>query len=96
MERKEIVKRLGEYLGIKPKYLGAPSFAYQVGDYSVDREGRIKNESGDEVNLEAIISNNLETTDLEIALPMKDHTGSTLKNLVNMIYSRQFLIEEIA
>ena len=94
MDRKEIVKRLGEYLGIKPKYLGAPSFAYQVGDYTVGRDGKIINESGDEVNLEAIISNNLETTDLEIALPMKDYTGSTLKNLVNMIYSRQFLIKK--
>jgi len=90
MDRKEIVQKLGEYLGIKPKYLGAPSFAYQVGDYSVDREGRIKNESGDELNLETIISSNLETTDLEITLPMKDHTGKTLRNLVNMIYSRKF------
>ncbi len=94
MDRKEIVQKLGEYLGIKPKYLGAPSFAYQVGDYSVDREGRIKNESGDELNLETIISSNLETTDLEITLPMKDHTGKTLRNLVNMIYSRQVLIKK--
>jgi hypothetical protein len=31
MDRKEMVKRLGEFLGIKPKYLGAPTFDYEIG-----------------------------------------------------------------
>jgi len=29
MDRKEMVKILGEHFGVKPKYLGAPSFQYQ-------------------------------------------------------------------
>ena len=35
MDRKEKVKILGKHLGIKPKYLGAPSFAYKVGDFKM-------------------------------------------------------------
>jgi hypothetical protein len=30
MTRKEIVKRLGEHLGVTPKYLSVPSFNYQI------------------------------------------------------------------
>jgi hypothetical protein len=30
MDRKEIVKALGEHFGVKPEYLGVPSFAYKI------------------------------------------------------------------
>ncbi len=41
MSRKEVVNRLSQHLKVQPTYLGAPSFAYQVGDYTVNREGKI-------------------------------------------------------
>ena len=95
MDRKEIVRVLGEHIGIKPKYLGVPSFAYQVGEYTVDREGRIRNKVGDEAELEDILNSEKKTTDLMIALPMEGHNGKTLRNLVNMIYSRQVMIKKV-
>lgn len=30
MDRKEIIKSLSDHLGIKPKYMGVPSFTYQI------------------------------------------------------------------
>ena len=30
MERKEIVKALAEHFGVESKYMGAPSFAYEI------------------------------------------------------------------
>ena len=39
--RKEMVKALGEYLGIRPHYEGMPTKAYTVGDFTVDFEGAI-------------------------------------------------------
>lgn len=30
MDRKEIVKRISEFLGATPKYFGAPTFAYEI------------------------------------------------------------------
>ena len=35
----ELAHALGEILGVKPKYLRAPSFAHKIGDFTVDRDG---------------------------------------------------------
>lgn len=121
MDKKEMLKRLEEHFGEKPKYMGAPSFAYQVkaGDevYTIDREGKIKNSEGTEVELgkllkveskgaapedvtpevttEATITEAKTFVDcMEVVLPMGDHTGLTLRNLVNMIASKQSLIQQ--
>ena len=39
--RKNVVKALAEHLGEKAVYAGPPTFAYQVGNITVDREGKI-------------------------------------------------------
>lgn len=39
--RKNVVKALAEHLGEKAVYVGPPSFAYKVGNITVDREGKI-------------------------------------------------------
>lgn len=109
MERKEIVKALGEHFGVKPKYMGAPSFAFQVTTldgvtYIIDREGKIKNLEGTEFELERLLNGpedekeEIETSEVintEIILPMDGHTGATLRNLVNMINSKQSIIKKV-
>ena len=40
-ERKILVKLIGKILGTEPVYLGAPSFAYEVGGCIVDRYGTV-------------------------------------------------------
>jgi len=40
-ERKAFVKVIGEFTGFAPVYQGAPSFAYAVGDYIIDRHGTL-------------------------------------------------------
>ena len=107
MERKEIIKALGEHLGVEPKYMGVPSFAYQVQTteetYIVDRAGKITTSAGMEVELESILNGgkveepsgfDAETINIEVSVPMEGHTGITLKNLVNMVYSKQALIKK--
>ena len=40
--RKELVKKVSEALGgWEVKYLGAPTFAYSVGDFEIDRNGTL-------------------------------------------------------
>jgi len=51
MTRKELVKKLAEHLEVTWAYLGVPTFAYQVGDYTVDRHGRILDGEGRVVGL---------------------------------------------
>ena len=43
-DRKALAKALADKLGITAKYMGPPTFGYQVGDYIVDRDGNIEGE----------------------------------------------------
>lgn len=108
MDRKEMVKKLGEFFGVKPRYLNVPTFAYEIetGDetYTIDRQGVITNSAGEVKTLEEImnppapeeeVEKQLAALDLdgmEVTLPLEGHTGNTLNNLVNMLYSKQHLI----
>ncbi len=44
-DRKALAKALADKLGITAKYMGPPTFGYQVGDYIVDRDGNIEGEN---------------------------------------------------
>ena len=109
MERKEMVKKLGEILGVKPKFLNAPTFNYEIvteeDTYTIDRFGKITISTGEEKTFEEIINPPepeeetsaehpavLELDGIEVTLPLEGHTGNTLSNLVNMLYSKQHLI----
>ncbi|MBC2456597.1 virulence-related protein [Clostridium beijerinckii] len=113
MDRKEIVKVLGEHFGVKPEYMGVPSFAYQIKTeeetYTIDRAGKITNAKGMELELEDILNpiieektnevteeqtEEIQNVPFEIGITMEGHTGITLRNLINMIYSKQELIQK--
>ncbi len=108
MDRKEIVKALSGHFETTPRYMGAPSFAYEVGaqgeTYTIDRLGTITTNDGTEVALEDIICNEqteeqaMESApniiNLELSLPLEGHSGMTLKNIVNMISSKQHLLKK--
>ncbi len=40
-DRKRLVKAIGDTLGIRPKYMGTPSFAFQIGGYEVSKHGML-------------------------------------------------------
>ena len=40
-DRKQLVAAIAQYTGEKPKYLGAPGFAYQVGGYTISADGKV-------------------------------------------------------
>ena len=41
-ERKALVQAMGEILGVKPKYLGMPTAAYQVDYFHIDKTGAVE------------------------------------------------------
>ena len=109
MNRKEMVKKLGGFLGVKPKYLNVPTFAYEIvteeETYTIDRQGTITNLAGEVKTFEEITNPPdteeetreeqpavLDLDGIEVTLPLEGHTGNTLRNLVNMLYSKQHLI----
>jgi hypothetical protein len=99
MTRKELAHKLAQYLEVTPVYLAAPSFAYQVGAYTIDRQGRILDSTGQVVELEDLLADTkeepvLETTALEIEIPLEGYQGQSLRNLLHIIYSKQPLIKK--
>lgn len=40
-DRKQLVAAIAQHTGDKPKYLGAPGFAYQVGGFTVSADGKV-------------------------------------------------------
>lgn len=40
-KRKELVKLIADFTGYEAKYCGAPTFAYEVGGYGVDKDGTV-------------------------------------------------------
>ena len=41
-ERKRLVAALSNLMGVKAKYLGMPSMAYEVGDFIIDKNGTLE------------------------------------------------------
>jgi len=101
--RKDVVKAICEITGESSRYLGVPSCGYQIGKCIVNRTGEVELPDGDE-KLEDMILTGLverglaerdeETEGLEIKIPMGEHTGLSLKNLVFMIHSKQYLLNK--
>lgn len=45
-ERKNLIGIIGDTLGVKPKYKGMPSAAYEIGDFMVAKDGTLIFEDG--------------------------------------------------
>lgn len=104
--RKNVVKALAEHLGETAVYAGPPSFAYQVGNITVDREGKIILE--DESRAEEVMAvltecgflgNNggeeeTETSYTGIRIPVRDMGAQGIINLLNMLHAKQYLINK--
>ena len=111
-DRKALAKAIAEELGTTAKYMGPPTFGYQVGEYIVDRDGNISGEDFEALRPflqrngylpedEAPI--NVEQTEPEaesigtvdqvsVTVPADDLTALQMKNLIFMLYTKQYLI----
>ena len=100
-DRKVIVKELSTRLGIDSEYLGAPSFKYRIGDYTVLKNGDI--EVDDEIaNLDFIrelVATGLlmdpeveDEPEVSISVPLEGHTPQSIINLLHTFCSREKLI----
>ena len=111
-DRKAMAKAMAEHLGTTAKYMGPPTFGYQVGDYIVDRDGNIEGEDFEALRdflrtigcfpeeeaspAEEQAEPEPETTgtvdQVSISVPADDLTALQLKNLIFMLYTKQYLI----
>lgn len=103
LERKQVASVIADTIGEQPKYAGAPSFNYNAGGWTIDKQGIVTTpEMGikeEHVTLRMVldalnIAGAKPEGNLTITLPMAGHNGNTLRNLVNLIWSKQTLIQK--
>ena len=97
--RKDAVKAMEQILNVKAKYLGPPTFAYEVGEFRIDKEGYIETaseEDGMQMQKELMGRGCTESekSKMNIELPLEGFTSDNLKNLIYMIHSKQYLLEK--
>lgn len=130
-ERKRLVSAISDYMEADARYLGAPTFAFQVDFFTIDRNGCVSfDDRSDSEVIEGLIEylanrgfvsqiSNLgreedddsapvapteapvsgepepvEPVSLAVRVPMEGHTGATLRNLLNLIYTRAGLLNK--
>lgn len=96
--RKDIVKAMESLLNVKAIYTGPPTFRYEVGKFTVDRDGFVECESEQEGEWmkDALAEKGMAeaTRDkLNIEMPLEVFTAESLKNLIFVIHSKQYLLE---
>lgn len=102
-DRKELVKALERRLECKAKYLGAPTFAYEIGPYKVEKDGTLTADDQDvDQDLIAELSSKgfLESPEAEgstcISIPISEHDGKSLMNIVFRTNSKDELLSKVA
>ena len=103
--RRELASALAEYLDTRAVYLGPPTFAYQIGDIHLSREGIL---SGDDLDgifpfleMQGIITAQPKQlqepaggTASGIQIPLEGYTPMNLRNLIITLYSKQWLLRK--
>ena len=110
-DRKALAQALAAELGTEVRYLGVPSCAYQVGDYTIRKDGSIEGDLEaihDFLIRQGLIQDEpVETTadpapapesdvdSTELSIPITELTPQQLINLIRILYSRQKLLAAI-
>ena len=120
--RKAAAERLAEITGAESHYTRVPRCAYEVGLYTIEKDGSITVAEGTDLQpLHALVKEGLvepfeavapetppeeltpaadedetaqEPVELTVSMPLTRHTGATLRNLLNLVYTRSSLLNK--
>ncbi len=108
-ERKRLVSAISEVLNAPAKYLGAPSFAYEVGGYNISIDGVVTGEENQnlfaglaeygftpeqKLQEETSAQTEPETNRLVIEYPLDGFTLKAIDNLTKMVFAKEELIKK--
>lgn len=102
-DRKALVNGISQILQIKAKYLGMPTAAYQIGDYTVSKNGTLSTE-GDTDALERLVHNLIgdgfipeekgeEEMSISISMPTAMFDEAAMTNLKRLVESKSELMK---
>lgn len=98
--RKKMVQDIAEFTGKELRYVGPPTFAYEVGSLTIDRDGVIISETDEDENLLTQFLQDkgyLEAPvdEVRIVIPADTNDRTFLQNLLSMIHARAYLLNRI-
>ena len=99
IERKQVASMIAEVLGGEASYAGAPSFGYHIDGWKIDREGIVITPGIQKESL-LMVLDTLKTVGATaegngtVTFSLNGHNGNTLRNVVNLIWSKQSLIQK--
>ena len=102
LERKQVATIIAEALGEQVKYAGPPSFSYQVSSWTIDRNCLVTTPELATIELELLrkvldaLKNAgvLAKGDGTVTFSMEGHNEASLRNVVNLIWSKQNLLKK--
>lgn len=101
--RKKMVKAIEKELGVKAKYLGVPSCAYQIDIFTVSKDGTLSWEDATEMEKSSRVvdacvmetgnsptewDETTETNELTISVPKEGFTDEAIDNLLKILESK--------
>ena len=108
--RKAAAARLAEIIGEESRYTRAPRFAYEAGPYTIEKDGsvtlgegagleplqRLADEGLAEISGRPAEGDEAEdrVVSLTVEVPMENHTGSSVRNLISLLYTRADLLNK--
>lgn len=96
--RKDVVNAIREFTGEDSVYLGAPTFAYQVGIFTIDRAGMVTAEEEVQGLEEFLLEKGViqrEMPMMDVAVPLEEMTAEGMKNLIFLLHSKQYLLNRM-
>lgn len=98
--RPAMARAIAEHLGIACEYPGPPSFGFKIGELMVKRDGSLTSENLELLEQVKPFLREREWLDDSIdqwlvSIPLIGMTGVQLTNIVNMIRSKQYLLNRI-
>lgn len=100
-ERKKLVGAISEILNTSTKYLGAPTFAYEIGNYTIDKNGTVTGEYNQTLftelatrgfEPEAAVIAEPQSDRLAIEIPLDGFTPDSIENLCKMVKAKENLL----
>ena len=101
-QRKPMANTISELAGYDVEYLGAPSFAYRIGDFTLDKDGILSfSERTDSEIVEKVLDglyyggykSEPEPESLTLEMPKEDFSDADIDNLRKIIANKARLIK---
>ncbi len=100
-DRKKLAGAISEILNTPMNYLGAPTFSYSIGDYSIDKNGSVTGEynqtlftelAGRGFEPETATTEESQPDRLAIEMPLDGFTPDSIENLCKMVKAKENLL----